>query len=179
MFFTQFGLLFANMPWYVIVCLILGVVCLVVEGIQPGFGVFGITGIVLLVGSIVLRAVFHQPEDNVLMQVFQFLLLDLIIIAIGIGLLVLAQKKGWLKKTPFFLAGTAVDETFSDGTKNYAFLLGKTGVAATVLRPSGKAEIDGKTYDVESANFLIEKGEQITVTAVEGGVIKVQKTETK
>lgn len=177
MFFTQFGLLFANMEWYVIVCLILGVACLIVEGIQPGFGVFGISGIVLLVASIVLRAVFHKPEDNVLMQVFQFLLLDVVIIAVGVLLLVLAQKKGWLKKTPLFLAGTAVDEAFSDGTKNYAFLLNERGVAVTVLRPSGKAEIDGKTYDVESADFLIEKGENIIVTAVEGSVIKVKKTE--
>ena len=177
MFFTQFGLLFANMQWFVIVCLIVGVVCLIVEAIQPGFGIFGITGILLLVAGIVLRAVFHQPEDNVLMQIFQFLLLDIVILAIGIGLLVLAQKKGWLKKTPFFLSGTAVDETFSDGTKNYSFLIEKEGVAATVLRPSGKAEIEGTLYDVESADFLIEKGEKIRVTAVEGGVIKVKKTE--
>ena len=179
MFFTQFGLLFANMQWFVIVCLILGVACLVVEGIQPGFGVFGISGIVLLVAGIVLRAVFHQPEDNVLMQVFQFLLLDIIIIAIGLLLIFLAHKLGWLKKTPFFLSGTAVDEKFSDGTKNYSFLIEKEGVAATVLRPSGKAEIEGKLYDVESADFLIEKGEQITVTAVEGGVIKVKKIKTE
>ena len=38
-----------------------------------------------------------------------------------------------------------------------------------------KAEIEGKTYDVESVNFLIEKGENIVVDAVEGGVIKEKK----
>ena len=129
MFFTQFGLLFANMPWFVIVCLVVGVACLVVEAIQPGFGVFGISGIVLLVASIVLRAIFHAPEDNVLMQVFQFVLLDVFIIAIGVLFLWLAPKFGWVKKTPFFLSGTAVDEKFSDGTKNYTFLMGKEGVS--------------------------------------------------
>ena len=177
MFFVQFGLLFANMAWFVIVCLIVGVVCLAIEAIQPGFGVFGISGIVLLVLSVILRAVFHQPDDNVLMQCFQFVLLDVVIIGLGVLILVLIQKKGWFKKTSFFLSGTAVDETFSDGTKNFSFLVGKEGVALTILRPSGKAEIEGVTYDVESENFLIEKGEKITVVAAEGGVVKVKKSE--
>ena len=177
MFFTQFGLLFTNMEWYVIVCLVVGVVLLAIEAVQPGFGAFGISGIVLLVAGVVLRAVFHKPEDNVLIQCFQFVLLDLIILAAGVGILVLIQKKGWLKKTPFFLSGTAVDEKYSDGTQNYADLIGKEGVAVTVLRPSGKAEIDGVIYDVESMNFLLEKGERIEVVATEGGVIKVKKAD--
>ena len=176
-FFYQFGLLFSNMAWYVIVCLVIGIVLLAIEAIQPGFGVFGISGIVLLVLSVVLRAVFHKPDDNVLMQCFQFVLLNLIILAIGVGFLVLAQKKGWFKKTSIFLNGTAVNEEFSDGTKNYADLIGKEGVAVTILRPSGKAEIEGAVYDVESSNFLIEKGENIVVVATEGGVIKVNKKE--
>ena len=177
MFFYQFGLLFANMAWFVIVCLIVGVVCLAIEAIQPGFGVFGISGIVLLVLSVVLRAVFHQPDDNVLMQCFQFVLLDVLIVALGVVIFIVIQKAGLLKKTPFFLNGTAVDEKYSDGTKNYADLVGKEGTSVTVLRPSGKAEIEGAVYDVESANFLVEKGEKIVVVATEGGVIKVKKSE--
>ena len=177
MFFTQFGLLFSNMEWYVIVCLAVGFVLLVIEAVQPGFGVFGISGIVLLVAGIILRAVFHKPEDNVLMQCFQLVLLDVLILAAGVGLLVLIQKKGWFKRTSIFLSGTAVDEKYSDGTHNYADLIGKEGVAVTVLRPSGKAEIDGVIYDVESMNFLLEKGEKIEVVATEGGVIKVKKAD--
>ena len=177
MFFTQFGLLFSNMEWYVIVCLVVGVVLLAIEAIQPGFGVFGISGIVLLVLGVVLRAVFHKADDNVLMQAFQFIMLDVIIVALGVVVLIVVQKAGLLKKTPFFLNGTAVDEKYSDGTKNYADLVGKEGVSVTVLRPSGKAEIEGDVYDVESVNFLIEKGEKIVVTATEGGVIKVKKSD--
>ena len=177
MFFTQFGLLFSNMEWYVIVCLVVGVALLAIEVIQPGFGVFGISGIALLVVGIILRAVFHKSDDNVLMQAFQFVLLDVLIVALGVVIFIVIQKAGLLKKTPFFLSGTAVDEKHSDGTKDYSALVGKEGTSVTVLRPSGKAEIEGAVYDVESANFLVEKGEKIVVVATEGGVIKVKKSE--
>ena len=180
MFFTQFGLLFTNMEWFVVVCFVVGVACLAIEVVQPGFGFFGISGIVLLVASIVLRAVFHKENDVVLVQTFQFVLIDAIIFGIMMLFLILAQKKGWLKKTPLFHTGTAVDEAFSDGTKNYAFLEGKEGVSATIMRPSGKIEIDGELYDAESTGFLIEKGKPVKVVALEGGVIKVEaKTENK
>ena len=177
MFFTQLGLLFSNMEWFVIVCFIVGIACLIVEVFQPGFGFFGISGIILLIASVVLRAVFHKEEDYVLMQVFQFVLIDVLIFGILMLFLFIAQKKGWLKKTAMFHMGTAVDEKFSDGTKNYSFLIGKEGVTATILRPSGKAEIDGVIYDVESTGFLIGQGEKIKVSHIEGGIIKVTEAE--
>ena len=173
MFFQQFGLLFSNMEWFVLVLFIVGLVCLFIEFLQPGFGIFGISGIVALVGSIILRAIFRQPEDNVVMQTFQFLLLDVLIMGICFLFLFIAQKKGWLKKG-IFSVGTAVDPKFSSGTKDYAALIGKEGVATTTLRPAGKATIDGEVYDVVSAGFLIEQGKEIVVAAVEGGMIQVK-----
>ncbi len=173
MFFHQYGLLFANMEWFVLVPFLVGIICLIVEFLQPGFGIFGISGLVALIGSIVLRAVFRQPEDNVTMQIFQFLLFDVLILGLLFLFFFIAQKKGWMKKS-LFSVGTAVDPKFSSGTENYTDLVGKEGVAATVLRPAGKAEIEGKTYDVVS-DFLIEQGEPIVVTATEGGKIQVKK----
>ena len=172
-FFHQFGLLFSNMEWYVLVPFLVGLIFLFIEFLQPGFGVFGILGIILLAVSIVLRAVFHSPEDNVLMQVFQFLLLDVVILALCFSALFFAQKKGWFKKG-IFSTGTAVDTDFSKGTKNYTDLVGKEGIAVTVLRPAGKAQIGENVYDVVSAEFLIEQGTPIVVTATEGGEIKVK-----
>lgn len=177
MFFTQFGLLFANMQWFVIVCFLVGLAFLAVEIFVPGFGFFGISGIVLLVASVVLRAVFHAENDQPVLQAFQFVLIDAIIIGLGLGFLVLAQKKGWLKKTSIFHTGTAVDEKRSDGTVDYGFLKGQEGVAATILRPSGKIEIDGAVYDAESEGFVIEKGEKIVVTEIRDGIVRVEKVD--
>lgn len=161
------------MEWYVLVPFLVGLIFLFVEFLQPGFGIFGISGIVLLAVGIILRAVFHTPEDNVVMQMFQFLLLDVVILALCFLALFIAQKKGWLKKG-IFSVGTAVDPDFSNGTKNYTALLGKEGVALTVLRPSGKANIDGEVYDVVSSDFLIEPGQEIVVIATEGSKIEVK-----
>lgn len=177
MFFTQFGLLFTNMEWYVAVCFVVGIACLIVEVFQPGFGVFGISGIVLLVLSIILRAVFNQEGDVVVMQIFQFVLLDVIIIGVLFLFLFIAHKLGWLKKSPIFHVGTAVDETFSDGTVDYSFLLGKEGETVTVMRPSGKIKIEGVIYDAESEEFLIEGNTPIVVSNFTDGIIKVKKVQ--
>ena len=176
MFFKQFGLLFSNMEWFVLVCFLVGVACLLIEVFQPGFGFFGISGIVLLILSIVLRAVFSKEEDMVLVQVCQFVIVDILIIGLSLLIIFIAQKKGWLKKTNLYHTGTAVDEKFSDATVNYSFLLGKEGVAVTVLRPSGKIQIGDEVYDAESMGFLIEKGSKICVVKIDGGIIKVEKT---
>jgi membrane-bound serine protease (ClpP class) len=66
-------------------------------------------------------------------------------------------------------------------------LLQQTGVAATQLRPSGAALINGRRIDVVSEGSLIEKGTPIKVVALEGVRVVVrpcvdpfhQPTETK
>ncbi len=172
MFFTQYGLLFSGMEWYVLVLFIVGLAFLVAEFLQPGFGALGISGTVFLVLAIIFRAVFHNKEDDVLTQLFQFLLTDVLIIGLFLTVFFVLQKKGLLKKGVFNV-GTAVDEKYSDGTENYSFLVGKKGKAETTLRPCGKAEIEGKIYDVVSKTFLIEKGKEIIVINAEGGKIEV------
>lgn len=172
-FFNQFGLLFSNMEWYVIVCVVVGLVLLFVEMFQPGFGVFGITGFVLVALSVILRAIFHRPDDDVLMQVFQFLLFYLIIVGGAFILFLVANKKKWLKKTPFMQEETAVSPEYSDGTLDFTFLIGKNGRTVTDLRPVGKAEIEGKVYDVVAENFFIAERSDITVVATEGSKIQV------
>lgn len=172
-FFQQFGLLFSNMQWYVIVCLILGLVLLFIEIFQPGFGIFGIFGFILLAASVVLRAVFHAEGDEVLTQVFQLILFQFIIVGGAFGLFLLANKKKWLKRTAFSQEDTAVDPDYSDGTANFNYLVGKKGVANTDLRPSGKAVVEGNVYDVVAENFFIEKGAKLEVKSTEGVKITV------
>lgn len=173
-FFRQFGLLFSNMEWYIIVCLIVGLALLIIEIFQPGFGVFGITGSVLLIASIILRAIVHQSEDNVPLQIFQLILLIIIIAGSSFGFFVYGTKKKWFKKNDLFTHySTAVDVNYSDGTQNFGNLVGKKGVAATDLRPSGKVIIDGTTYDVVAHNFFIEKDSNVVVSSVEGIKIEV------
>lgn len=52
-------------------------------------------------------------------------------------------------------------------------LIGKEGMAATVLRPSGKVSIDGETYDAVSDSGFIEKGTPVKVVKFENAQIYV------
>jgi len=65
--------------------------------------------------------------------------------------------------------------------KEEAQLLGKMGVAVSMLRPSGEAKIDGRRYDVMTEGEMIEKDTPIEVRRVEGNriVVRAQKADTK
>jgi membrane-bound serine protease (ClpP class) len=54
-------------------------------------------------------------------------------------------------------------------------LVGKTGYASTVLRPSGKVYVEGKVYDAVSTEGFIEKGVQVRVLEYRTGQIYVEK----
>lgn len=55
-------------------------------------------------------------------------------------------------------------------------LLNKTGVSRTVLRPSGKIEIEGVWYDAVALDGFIEAGEEIYVEKHENYNLFVRKT---
>ncbi|HKL74013.1 MAG TPA: NfeD family protein [Clostridia bacterium] len=173
-FFVQFGLLFSNMQWFVIVCLIVGLVSLFVEIFQPGFGFFGIAGVVLLIMAIILRAVSSAEEDNTLLQTFQLILFVFILTAGAFTIFLVGNKKNWWKRTSLYQLNTAVNLDHSDGTDNFSELIGKTGVAITDLRPIGKIIIDDKSYDVIADRMFIENGKTVKVIGTEGVKIIVK-----
>jgi len=54
-------------------------------------------------------------------------------------------------------------------------LVGKSGVTDSVLRPAGRALIEGRIYTVEADGEFVEEGKDITVTRVRGNRIIVRK----
>ncbi|MEI6084686.1 MAG: NfeD family protein [Verrucomicrobiota bacterium] len=54
-------------------------------------------------------------------------------------------------------------------------LVGATGIAQTLLRPAGTAELNGKRLDVVAESGMIEPGSNLKVVAVEGARIVVRK----
>jgi membrane-bound serine protease (ClpP class) len=58
---------------------------------------------------------------------------------------------------------------------NKTNLVGSYGVAVTMLRPSGKVEIEGDIYDSISETGYIDQGEKVLVTRYETGQLYVEK----
>ena len=71
------------------------------------------------------------------------------------------------------------DETLTDVLpqgKHYdrSDLAGKTGVAKTMMLPSGQIVIDGQKYDAVSDGFAIDAGDQVKVVSIKKNRIYVQ-----
>jgi len=71
--------------------------------------------------------------------------------------------------------GSPILDLSAEDEEIFAALVGKTGVADSVLRPSGRALIDGKIYTVEADNEFVNEGKGILVTRVRGNRIIVKR----
>lgn len=147
--------------------------------VLPGFGVAGISGIALTVGSLFLIMINNDAFD------FEFVAMNDLMYALaaalggtlgGMILLLVAGSK--LPDTRFFKHVALTDtQNRSEGYVSFQIsgsLLGKTGTAETVLRPSGKVMIDGKMYDAYTRGDYIQKGQAVEVISEEGSSLKVK-----
>lgn len=163
--------------YWEILLFIAGVVLILLEiFVIPGFGVTGISGIVLMITGLTLAMVESidltpiPGEETVNYTLALGNLVKALFIVVGsitlsfIGLLFVSSKM--LLKKSFHLALTA-EQKSSDGyvgsEMQLKSLIGKTGTAYTVLRPSGTVEIEGSMYDAKSESGFIEAGTEIKV----------------
>jgi membrane-bound serine protease (ClpP class) len=58
---------------------------------------------------------------------------------------------------------------------NTQAMMGKQGLAHTILRPSGKVLIEDQVYDAFTRGEFVEKGETIQVIGTEGVTLRVKK----
>ncbi len=175
-FWQEVALVFTEIGWIPAICLILGMILIIVEIFQPGFGFFGIAGGILVVIGIIVR-IYNSGGGNPIIQFFVLLAIVLGVLALAAVIMMIALKKGWLARTGLVNKDTAVSTGHTLGTGNFEELVGKEGVTLCALRPSGKAEIDGKEYDVVSNSVFVAKGCKIVVDSVEGGKITVKQIE--
>ncbi len=167
----SFVTLFAEMSPYVYALFILGIIFCVIEMAMPGFGVFGILGLVMVVLAIVLRMV---AGGNAWMLLFMVLISGTII---GVAFVVVGRsiKQGKLSKTEIFNVGTAVSTGVTQGTKDFSNLVGKQATTINALRPVGQARFeDGSIVDVIAHNGFIEANTNVKVILVEGQRVVVE-----
>lgn len=161
--------------WEILIFLI-GIILLVVEiFVIPGFGVAGISGIILVIGGLTISLLDNSDLDfrNVTIgDTGRAATTVLVGLCAGIALMVwLSNKigsKGILKDMAL---GTDLEDAKS--TPSLEPMVGKDGVTVTVLRPSGKITIDGVMYDAVSEMGFIESGTAIRVVKFENAQLYV------
>ncbi|MEJ2594854.1 MAG: NfeD family protein [bacterium] len=68
-----------------------------------------------------------------------------------------------------------VDEGYTSASSAYSQMLHKTGVSKTILRPSGKVDIEGDMYDATALTGYIDSGEEIEVVNYRTGQLIVKR----
>jgi membrane-bound serine protease (ClpP class) len=166
-----------------IILFLLGIGLLSVEiFILPGFGITGISGIVLIGISLI-----FSMQDFVIPRfdwewglfgrnavVVSIGLLAAIMGIAGIALLGPRIKIFDVLTLKTRITGTAGGPDEGEGQEDYGELADKTGVAVTTLRPSGKVEIGGRLYIAEGEGVFIEQGTAVQVIRVQGNRIVVR-----
>jgi len=152
----------------------------------PGFGVAGISGILLTIAGLVLsmidNIVFDYQFNTV--EAFKVVLKSLLIVSVSVFLslvLSLYLSKKVLNSSIFSRLVLDTTQQKEDGyvgvDNKQASFKGKTGVAYTVLRPGGKVKIDDEIYDARSEIGFINKGEKSRVLSYGTSQLSVVKLE--
>ncbi|PIP54620.1 MAG: serine protease [Bacteroidetes bacterium CG23_combo_of_CG06-09_8_20_14_all_32_9] len=167
--------------WEILI-FVAGVILLLIEIFAiPGFGVTGILGILCIVTGLTLSMI-----DNI---VFNFegqgipaILKSLSIVIISCTAsfflsLYLGQKIFTTNRFGHLSLETVqnISEGYIGVEMQPTELVGKTGKAATMLRPGGKIEIDNEIYDAVAETGYIDKGDNIVVVKYFTGQLYVRK----
>lgn len=159
-----------------------GVLLLLVEVFAlPGFGVAGVSGIILMVAGLTLAMVDNQLFRNI-EGAFRWTLVlkpfTIVLVSLFFGLLVamfLGKKFFTTSLLPNISMGTNLDERsgYIAVDTSIKSMNGRTGLAISVLRPAGKVQIDGEVYDAVASHGFIEKGETVRVVDSSAGQLYV------
>lgn len=144
-----------------------GILLLVIEGLIPGFGIFGISGVIFVFISVYL----------ITTSLLEALLLLLVTIALMSLAIVIMYKLGIGSKYMKFLV-LKTEQKNEEGyvsTKDYKKYLGKRAKAESTLRPSGTIIIDDLRIDAVTQGEYVDKGSFVEVIKVEGSSLIVKK----
>lgn len=146
---------------------VMGLVLLLVEAMMPGFGVAGISGVILVLASIVMIS----------SSFFQAVLLVIGTIAVAIIIAVALYKLGYGKRyvKSMILSTEQKNEEGYVSTSINEKYLDKRGKAVTPLRSAGTVLVDGERIDAVSEAEFIDKDEEVEIVKIEGSRIVVRR----
>lgn len=162
---------------------ILGILLIIIELFAfPGFGVCGISGIVLAITGLTLAMVGkignedmpNVTPDDIIMAFLLVILSSTVSIA---GCIWISSKfySGSIFGNKLSLTATQqINDGFIAVKPDLKQFIGKHGITSTVLRPSGKISIEGQTLDAKSMTGFIDKGTNIEVIGHETGQLYVK-----
>jgi len=177
-----FGQHIAGLAGYTeILLLVTGGILLAVEVfVIPGFGVAGISGIILIMAGMILSFqsfVIPSPEfpwqADILKRNVTMVSVSIIgsIVLIIIFFKYFFERIGRVVQGPYLAA--TLESAHSDDGMTFVPKVGDSGIASTPLRPSGKIYIGREICDVVTDGQFIDSGTPVTVSQIHGNRIVV------
>ncbi len=160
--------------WEILV-FVVGLILILVEIFAiPGFGVAGISGIFLVIAGLTLSLIdnvgfnFRPVDFNKLISSFFLVIISIFISIVGSYYL----TKSLFSRNRLFgsLALETVqssEDGFTTSDSRYREMVGRKGIAQTILRPAGKVMISDESFDATAITGYIEKGDEIEVVRYE------------
>jgi membrane-bound serine protease (ClpP class) len=154
-----------------------GVVLLLIEiFVIPGFGVFGILGIIFMITGLFLGLLADFPLID--WSDISFAIIQLALSFVATGLLMFLLTK-FLPKSEIWnrlILANDISSTsgYTTSDPGFKYLLNLVGEALTDLRPSGTIKVENKRYDVVTAGEYIVKGKTVRVVDIEGSKVVVE-----
>jgi len=180
-----FGQHIAGLAGYTeILLLVTGAVLLAVEVfVIPGFGVAGISGIILIMAGMILSFqsfVIPSPEfpwqADILKRNVTMVSVSILgaIVLIIIFFKYFFERLGRVVEGPYLAA--TLESAHSDDGMTFVPKVGDSGIASTPLRPSGKIYIGKEICDVVTDGQFIDSGTPVTISQIQGNRIVVSPT---
>jgi len=170
-----------------LVMFVLGMGLLLLEiFVVPGFGVFGISGILLIIGSLVMASQtfagmsagerFHETMTGLGTLAGSLVTVIVVASALNYFLPSMPILRHLILTPPGQITDNGLANTSGSTamSRSDAVGVGDRGLAASMLRPVGKATFDDSFVDVVSEGSFIEHGTEIEVVRVAGNRIVVR-----
>ncbi len=145
---------------------LVGFILVGIEMLHPGVSMPGVLGSICLVVGIIISADSLQEGTTLAVIV-------LTILGVMLAGILWFLSKGKLR-SPIILNEEQNKDKGYISSSDLNYLLGKKGVAATDLRPSGMGNFDGIDLDVISSGKYIEVGTKIQIYEVKGSKLMVK-----
>lgn len=160
-----------------------GIILIAIEiFVIPGFGVAGITGIALAVLGLTLSLVGNSGFEFQGVSVVQLLeALTVVIIASFISIIgsFYITSRLFGRKTIFgdlaLVSEQKAELGYVSADAHYVSMVGKNGIAYSILRPAGKVIIEDDVYDAVAQTGYIEKDVPVVVIKYENSQLIVRK----
>ena len=142
-----------------IIGFVIGSGLIIVEAFIPGFGVAGISGVILEIVALYCCWQLHGIVPALLA-----LAGILLLVGVAVFLSYRSAMNGRLSRSHLVLNDTEA----AAGEEKPDRWIGQEGVTVTSLRPAGQIEIGGTRLNAASTGDFIERGAAVLVTGMEG-----------